>query len=123
MSIRCKFDEYFDEQLSNDKGKEISYWNLSGGERMTVDLACAWAFKDLKRKVSGVESNLEWADEIFDGKMDERGYDLLIELVKKRIEKYNLSFYVISHRKEIMKHVDAGVIELAKEGGITRRVN
>ena len=123
MSIRCKFDEYFDEQLSNDKGKEISYWNLSGGERRTVDLACAWAFKDLKRKISGVSSNVEFLDELLDNALDERGYDLLIELIKSRISKNDLSVYAISHRKEILKHVDAGVIELEKEGGITRRIN
>jgi DNA repair exonuclease SbcCD ATPase subunit len=123
MSIRCKFDEYFDEQLSNDKGKEISYWNLSGGERMTVDLACAWAFKDLKRKVSGVESNVEFLDEILDGRIDALGLDKLIELIKKRILKNNLSVYVISHRSETAKHVDGTIIELSKEGGITRRVN
>jgi len=123
MSIRCKFDEYFDEQLSNDKGKEISYWNLSGGERRTVDLACAWAFKDLKRKISGVSSNVEWIDEVFDAAFDERGFDLLVELVKKRIEKNDLAVYAISHRKEILKQVTGSVIELEKEGGITRRIN
>jgi DNA repair exonuclease SbcCD ATPase subunit len=123
MSIRCKFDEYFDEQLSNDKGKEISYWNLSGGERRTVDLACAWAFKDLKRKISGVSSNVEWIDEVFDAAFDERGFDLLVELVKKRIEKNDLAVYAISHRKEILKQVTGSIIELEKEGGITRRIN
>ena len=123
MSIRCKFDEYFDEQLSNDKGKEISYWNLSGGERRTVDLACAWAFKDLKRKISGVSSNVEWIDEVFDAAFDERGFDLLVELVKTRIEKNDLAVYAISHRKEILKQITGSVIELEKEGGITRRVN
>ena len=122
MTIRCKFDEYFDEQLSNDKGKEISYWNLSGGERMTVDLACAWAFKDLKRKISGVSSNVEFLDEILDGRMDERGYDLLIELIKNRIDRNDLSVYTISHRKEILKHVTADIIYLEKERGVTRRV-
>lgn len=122
MTMRCKFDEYFDEQLSNDKGKEISYWNLSGGERRTVDLACAWAFKDLKRKISGVSSNVEWVDEIFDSAFDERGFDLLVDLMKKRIDKYSLSVYAISHRKEMEKHITGEIVELVKDGGITRRI-
>lgn len=122
MSIRCKFDEYFDEQLSNDKGKEISYWNLSGGERRTVDLACAWAFKDLKRKISGVSSNVEFGDEFFDSAFDGHGFDLLVQLVKQRIDKYNLSFYAISHRKEIEKHITGEILFLEKEGGVTRRI-
>ncbi len=123
MSIRCKFDEYFDEQLSNDKGKEISYWNLSGGERRTVDLACAWAFKDLKRKISGVSSNVEWIDEVFDSAFDERGFDLLVELMKQRIDKNSLSVYAISHRKEMEKHVTGEIIFLEKENGVTRRMS
>lgn len=122
MSIRCKFDEYFDEQLSNDKGKEISYWNLSGGERRTVDLACAWAFKDLKRKISGISANLEFCDEIFDSAFDERGLDLLIEVMKDRIDKQNMSIYAISHRKETSKHIDGETVFLEKENGITRRI-
>lgn len=122
MSIRCKFDEYFDEQLSNDKGKEISYWNLSGGERRTVDLACAWAFKDLKRKISGVSSNVEWIDEVFDSAFDERGFDLLVELMKQRIDKNSLSVYAISHRKEMEKHVTGEIVFLEKEMGVTRRI-
>lgn len=123
MTIRCKFDEYFDEQLSNDKGKEISYWNLSGGERRTVDLACAWAFKDLKRKISGVSSNVEWIDEVFDSAFDERGFDLLVELMKQRIDKNSLSVYAISHRKEMEKHVTGEIVFLEKEIGVTRRLN
>jgi len=122
MSIRCKFNEYFDEQLSNDKGIEISYWNLSGGERRTVDLACAWAFKDLKRKISGVSSNVEFFDEYLDSTLDSTGIDKLIEQIKCRIDKYNLSVYVISHRVETNKHVTGEVVELVKENGITRRI-
>jgi DNA repair exonuclease SbcCD ATPase subunit len=122
MTMRCKFDEYFDEQLANDKGKEISYWNLSGGERRTVDLACAWAFKDLKRMISGVSSNVEWVDEIFDSAFDAHGFDLLVQLVKKRIDKNNLAVYAISHRKEIEKHITGETIYLEKENGITRRI-
>jgi len=47
----------------------------------------------------------------------------LVELVKKRIEKNDLAVYAISHRKEILKQVTGSIIELEKEGGITRRIN
>ncbi len=121
MTMRCKFDEYFDEQITNEKGKEISYWNFSGGERRTVDLACAWAFKDIKRKISGISSNVEFCDEIFDSAFDERGLDLLIEVLKSRIDKYGMSIYAISHRKETMKHIDGEIVMLEKENGVTIR--
>lgn len=123
MDINCKFDEYFEEQISNAKGQPLSYWNLSGGERRTVDLACAWAFKDTKRKISGVSSNVEFLDEIFDSAFDERGVDLFIEVLKERIDRDKLSCYAISHRKETLKHIDGDIITLEKENRITRRVN
>lgn len=122
MTMKCKFDEYFDEKITNDKGKDISYWNFSGGERRTVDLACAWAFKDIKQKISGVSSNVEFMDEIFDSAFDERGLDLLIEILKVRIDKNKLSCYAISHRKETLKHVDGEIVTIEKENGITRRI-
>lgn len=122
MTMRCQFDEFFEDKMTNDKGKDLSYWNLSGGERRTVDLACAWAFKDIKRSISGVHSNVEFCDEIFDSAFDSKGYDLLIDATNKRISKNNLSIYAISHRKEMMKHVNGEVVYLEKENGVTRRV-
>lgn len=122
LSIRCKFDEYFDEQMTNDKGKEICYWNLSGAEGRTIDLACAWAFKDIKRKISGVSSNLEILDEVVDGGFDSVGYDKLIDVIKQRIDRDKLSIYAISHRTETNKHIDGEVIMLEMDGGITRRI-
>jgi hypothetical protein len=123
MTMKCKFDEYFDEQITNDKGKSISYWNFSGGERKTVDIACAWAFKDIKKKISGISSNVEFLDELLDSAVDERGVDLLIEVLKERIDKNLLSCYVISHRKETLKHISGEIVELNKEHGITTRLN
>jgi Fe-S cluster assembly ATPase SufC len=106
MSMKCKFDEYFDEQMTDDRGSKLCYWSFSGGERKTIDIACSWAFKDIKRKISGISSNVEFLDEILDSAFDERGLDLLIEVIKERIDKDKLSSYAISHRKETMKHID-----------------
>lgn len=122
MNIKCKFDEYFDEQISNGTGKLFSYNNLSGAEKRSVDIACVLSFSDMRRKISGVLSNLEFYDEIFDSAFDERGLDLLISVLKDRIEKNGVSIYAISHRKETVKHVDGEIINLEKENSITRRV-
>jgi DNA repair exonuclease SbcCD ATPase subunit len=122
MTMRCKFDEYFDEQITNDKGKSISYWNFSGGERMTIDIACAWAFKDIKRKISGVSNNVEFLDEFMDKSLDVVGLERLIEVLKERISKNNMSVYTISHRVETLKHIDSETVMLEKENGVTRRI-
>jgi DNA repair exonuclease SbcCD ATPase subunit len=122
MNITCKFDEYFDEEISTGGGKKFSYSNLSGAEKRSVDVACVLSFSDMRRKISGISSNLEFYDEIFDSAFDERGLDLLIEVLKSRIEKNNTCVYAISHRKETIKHIDGEVINLEKENNITRRI-
>jgi DNA repair exonuclease SbcCD ATPase subunit len=122
MNINCKFDEYFDEEISTTKGKKFSYNNLSGAEKRSVDVACVLSFSDMRRKISGISSNLEFYDEIFDSAFDERGLDLLIEVLKNRIQKNNTCVYAISHRKETSKHVDGEIVSLEKENDITRRI-
>jgi hypothetical protein len=122
MTIKCKFDEYFDEHISTEKGKEFSYSNLSGAEKRSVDVACVLSFSDMRRKISGISSNLEFYDEIFDSAFDELGLDLLIKVLKNRIIKNNMSVYAISHRKETIKHIDGEIVNLEKENGITKRM-
>jgi len=33
----CKFNEFFEEEIKNDKGQECSYFNFSGAERKNID--------------------------------------------------------------------------------------
>jgi DNA repair exonuclease SbcCD ATPase subunit len=47
----CVFNEYFEEEIIDNKGKQCSYFNFSGAERKNIDLACLftlWIFADCK---------------------------------------------------------------------------
>ena len=87
-----------------------------------MDVAIAWSFKDLRKKISGVSSNVEFIDEILDNAWDTVGIELLLGVLKERIEQNDLSVYVISHRHETEKHITGETILVEKENGITRRV-
>ena len=123
LSIKCVFDEYFDAEITTTKGKKLSYTNLSGAERRSVDIACSLSFSDMRRRISGVSTNVEFYDEIFDSAFDELGLDMFISILKKRIVKNKMCVYAISHRKETAKHVDGETIMLEKERDVTRRVD
>ncbi len=122
LNLRCKFNEFFDEIITDSRGKTLSYKNGSGAEKKSLDFACALSFSDMRRKINQVSSNVEFYDEVFDTALCEKGLDDLMKTLKERIEKNNMSVYVISHRKEMAKHVDGEVINLEKENKITRRV-
>lgn len=122
------FNEYFEEQIVDDKGKICSYFNFSGAERKNIDLACLFTFMDIRRLQGDVSFNVSMYDELFDSSLDEKGVDLVINILKERLEKYNECMYVISHRKESVNFTtqaeirDGDIIFLKKENGITTRI-
>jgi len=117
----CKFNEFFEEEIKNEKGQECSYFNFSGAERKNIDLACLFTFMDIRRMQGDVSYNLVMFDELLDSSLDEKGVELVIGILKERVETYNEGIYIISHRKESIKAGTGEVIFLAKENGITKR--
>ena len=118
----CKFNEFFEEEIKNDKGQECSYFNFSGAERKNIDLACLFTFMDIRRMQGDVSYNLVMFDELLDSSLDEKGVELVLSILKERVETYNESIYIISHRKESAKESSGEVIYLEKTNGITRKL-
>lgn len=118
----CVFNEYFEEQIIDEKGKICSYFNFSGAERKNIDLACLFAFMDIRRLQGDVAFNFSIYDELFDSSLDEKGVDLVTDILKERIEKYKECIMVISHRKESVKSATGEIIFLEKRNGITTRI-
>ena len=99
----CIFNEYFEEEIVDEKGKRCSYHNFSGAERKNIDLACLFAFMDIRRLQGSVAYNFSIYDELLDSSLDERGVDLVLNILRERVEKYNECVMIISHRKESVK--------------------
>ena len=118
----CVFNEYFEEEIIDERGKPCSYFNFSGAERKNIDLACLFTFMDIRRLQGDVAFNLSMYDELFDSSLDERGVELVIDILNERIENYNECVIVISHRKESTKLATGEVIFLEKQNGVTTRV-
>jgi len=118
----CVFNEYFEEEIVNDKNKICSYFNFSGAERKSIDLACLFAFSDIRRLQGGVSYNIAIYDELFDSSFDQKGIELITEILKERVESLDECTIVISHRTESLKAVTGDIIFLEKCDGITRRI-
>tara|TARA_Y100000310_G_C20702883_1_gene831616 strand:+ start:6580 stop:8406 length:1827 start_codon:yes stop_codon:yes gene_type:complete len=123
----CIFNEYFEEEIVDEKGKMCSYYNFSGAERKNIDLACLFAFMDIRRLQGSVAYNFSMYDELLDSSLDEKGVELVLQLLKDRVDNLNECIMIISHRKESVKigshHKNPGeVIYLEKKNGITKRV-
>jgi len=116
------FDEYFEEKIINDKGIECSYNNFSGAEKKTIDLACLFAFMDIRRLQGDVAYNVCLFDELLDSSFDEKGVELVLDVLKDRSDMYSECCYIISHRKESIKAATGEIIYLEKYNGLTQRM-
>ena len=94
----CQFNEYFDETITDEKGGEKSYFNFSGGERKRIDLACLFAFLDIRRMQGDVHFSTIFYDELLDSSLDDKGVELVVNILRERSEKHNESSYIITHR-------------------------
>ena len=119
----CSFNEFFEENIINEKGEECSYFNFSGAERKNVDLAILFTFMDMRRLQGEVAYNIVIFDELLDSSLDEKGVELVLNLLHERVDTYKENIYIISHRKESAKAATGEVINLQKQNGITTRVD
>jgi len=117
-----RFNEFFEETITNERGVECSYFNFSGAERKAIDLAMIFTFQDIRRAQANVWLNLSVFDELLDSSLDEKGIELVLDIIRERVEKYQEAIYIISHRKESMKYCTSGeIVYLEKKNGITVR--
>lgn len=117
----CEFNEYFEERIVNNRGKECSYFNFSGGERKRIDLAMLFTFMDIRRIQSGIYINIGFYDELLDNALDAVGIDKTLELLRERTDNNKEALYIISHKKDISKIDADNIIILEKRNNITTR--
>lgn len=119
-----RFNEFFEETITNERGVECSYFNFSGAERKAIDLAMLFTFQDIRKAQANVWLNLSMFDELLDSSLDEKGIELVLDILRERVEKYQEAIYIITHRKESMKYCTTGeIVFLEKKNGITTRTN
>ena len=117
----CTFDEYFIEMIINNRGRECSYYNFSGGEKKRIDLAMLFTFMDIRRKLTNLSVNIGIYDELLDTSLDLKGIEQTLNILKERVLNNKEAIYIISHKSEAAKHATGEIIYLEKENDVTRR--
>jgi len=115
----CKFNEFFEESIIDENTNPKSYFNFSGGERKRIDLACLFAFADVRRMQGDVNFGTIFYDELLDSSLDDKGVMLTIKILRERFETNNESCYIITHRGPEVLVKAEHIINLVKKNGIT----
>lgn len=117
----CEFNEMFEETIYNHIGKECSYFNFSGGERKRIDVAILFMFQDILRLYSNTFLSVNMYDELFDSALDDNGINDILKILKEKVEKYEESVYIITHKNINQKAIN-DVIFLEKNNGVTKLI-
>jgi len=115
----CQFDEFFDEQITDEKGEHKSYFNFSGGERKRIDLACLFSFLDIRRMQGDVHFSTIFYDELLDSSLDDKGVELVLDILRERSQKHKENCYIITHRGTTITEKIDNTVFLEKRNNFT----
>ena len=117
--INFSLDEEFNETVQSPIHEDFSYSSFSEGEKMRIDLALLFTWREVARMKNSVNTNLLIMDEVFDSSLDGFGTEEFLKIIRFVIKDANI--FVISH-KESLHDKFADVIRFDKVKGFSRKV-
>ena len=118
--INFKLNEEFIETVESPIHEDFSYSSFSEGEKMRIDLALLFTWREVARVKNSVNTNLLIMDEVFDSSLDGFGVDEFMKIIKFIIKDANI--FVISHKSDLHDKFDH-LIKFSKERGFSKRVD
>ena len=118
--INFKLNEEFSETVESPIHEDFSYASFSEGEKMRIDLALLFTWREVARVKNSVNTNLLIMDEVFDSSLDGFGVDEFMKIIRFIIKDANI--FVISHKSDLHDKF-ANVIKFDKIKGFSKIVS
>jgi len=110
--IHFELDEAFNEIIKSRHRDEFTYASFSEGEKMRIDLAILFTWRQIAKMKNSVNTNLLLLDEIFDSSLDTAGTDYFLNLMNQFGD--NTNIFVISHKGDQLFDKFRSVIKFEK---------
>jgi len=115
--INFKLDEEFNETVESPIHEDFSYSSFSEGEKMRIDLALLFTWREVAKLKNSVNTNLLIMDEVFDSSLDGFGTEEFLKIIRYVIKDANI--FVISHKSDLHDKFES-VIRFDKVKGFSR---
>ena len=102
--VQFYLDENFNEVIKSRYRDEFSYNSFSDGQKLRINLAILFAWRELAKRRNSVSINLLVFDEVLSGSLDAKGVADLIDILKKFHQNENI--FLITHGDGGMSRVD-----------------
>lgn len=93
-NVIFELDENFNETIKSKHMEAYEYNNFSEGERLRIDSAIMFAFRDLAKIQSSISTNILILDEFDHGTLDTQGFESIVEILRNCRDE---NIFIISH--------------------------
>ena len=114
--VNFNLDEEFKETVQSPIHEDFSYTSFSEGEKMRIDLALLFTWREIAKLKNSSSTNLLIMDEVFDSSLDTYGTDEFMKIIRYVVKDSNV--FVISHKSEVFDKFDS-VIKFDKVKGFS----
>ena len=114
--VNFQLDEKFNETINSRNRDKFTYSSFSEGERMRIDLALLFTWRDIARMKNSVNTNLLILDEVFDSSLDFNGTEDFLRLIGFFVD-HNI--FIISHKGDILYDKFKNIISYKKVGNFS----
>ena len=116
--VNFSLDEEFNETIKSRHRDEFNYHSFSEGEKLRIDLAILFTWREIAKLKNSTNTNLLILDEIFDSSLDTSGTDEFMRILKTTMDKENV--FVISHKGDTLIDKFPRVMKFEKYKNFTR---
>ena len=116
--VNFTLDEEFNETIKSRYRDEFNYHSFSEGEKLRIDLAILFTWREIAKLKNSTNTNLLILDEIFDSSLDSSGTDEFMRILYTTMAKENV--FVISHKGDTLIDKFPRVMKFEKYKNFTR---
>jgi len=116
--VNFNINESFEETIKSRHRDEFSYANFSEGEKMRIDLALLFTWRQIAKLKNSTNTNLLILDEVFDSSLDGVGTEEFLKLIKEMGTDTNV--FVISHKGDQLFDKFRSIIKFEKVNNFSR---
>jgi len=116
--VNFNLDENFEETIKSRHRDEFSYASFSEGEKMRIDLALLFTWRQVAKMKNSVNTNLLILDEVFDSSLDGVGTEEFLKLLNSLDN--NTNVFVISHKGDQLFDKFRSVIKFEKRNNFSQ---
>jgi len=121
LFINFNLDEEFNESIKTPIHEDFSYPSFSEGEKMRINLALLFTWREIAKMKNSVSTNLLILDEVFDSSLDGNGIDYFTKIIRYVLTDANI--LVISHKTDEMIDLFDKTIKFDKVKGFSKIVS